>query len=53
MKLVLKSRFKVENLFARLHKTFKRISKLYDKHIRKYKMFIEIAICGLILELNM
>ena len=53
MKLALKSLFKVENLFARLHKTFKRISKLYDKQLTKYRMFIEVAICGLILELNM
>ena len=50
MKHILRNRYKVENLFARLHKTFKRLSNLYDKKITKYKMFIEIAFSALILE---
>jgi len=51
MKIVLKKRTLIENLFSRLHRTFKRINKMYDKRKDKYKSYLCVALTALIIGL--
>ena len=50
MKAILKERIKIEHVNNRIHRSFRRLDRLYEKTKNIFRAYIELALSGLILE---